>query len=330
LSAPSPPGPPCLALDAGERRQLGELADELAATYTCSDDPGLLERLPLQARALPERLVEFLTALRLHEDPPACVVHLLDIDDSRIGPSPTKRRATPDRGPTRREEMALVLAASLLGDVFSWSTLQGGRIVQDLAPLAAEAHEKSGYGSQTPLEPHTEDAFHPYRCDYLALLCLRNPDAVPTTWAPIDAARITPDQRRVLFESRFRVLPDPEHLRHFGPGPHPWDTPVGILSGDPRAPYVRVDAFFTEIDPADDEAADALAQLSAELERELAPAVLKPGELFVIDNYRAVHGRGTFHARYDGTDRWLKRISVTRDLRRSRKHRSSPSSRVIR
>ncbi|MBP2478023.1 putative NAD(P)/FAD-binding protein YdhS [Crossiella equi] len=34
-------------------------------------------------------------------------------------------------------------------------------------------------------------------------------------------------------------------------------------------------------------------------------------------NKRAVHGRRPFTARYDGTDRWLRRINITADLRRS-------------
>jgi hypothetical protein len=31
-----------------------------------------------------------------------------------------------------------------------------------------------------------------------------------------------------------------------------------------------------------------------------------------------VHGRKPFKARHDGTDRWLKRLDVTLDLRKSR------------
>ncbi len=33
--------------------------------------------------------------------------------------------------------------------------------------------------------------------------------------------------------------------------------------------------------------------------------------------------------RFDGTDRWLKRINVARDLRKSRAVRKAPASRVI-
>ncbi len=56
---------------------------------------------------------------------------------------------------------------------------------------------------------------------------------------------------------------------------------------------------------------------------------LEPGDLLIIDNYRAVNGRKPFQARYDGRDRWLKRIGVTRDLRKSRAARSSADSPIV-
>jgi hypothetical protein len=39
-------------------------------------------------------------------------------------------------------------------------------------------------------------------------------------------------------------------------------------------------------------------------------AALRPGQLLLIDNDVAVHGRAPFTARYDGTDRWLKRVNI--------------------
>ncbi|CAM5724923.1 hypothetical protein STENM223S_05279 [Streptomyces tendae] len=81
--------------------------------------------------------------------------------------------------------------------------------------------------------------------------------------------------------------------------------------------------------PGDPEAAAALEALTAELQRNLTDVVVSPGDLLVIDNYRVVHGRAAFKARFDGTDRWLKKAVVTRDLRKSRAHRKSPAERVL-
>lgn len=56
---------------------------------------------------------------------------------------------------------------------------------------------------------------------------------------------------------------------------------------------------------------------------------LAPGDCVFIDNFRAVHGRKSFRARYDGTDRWLKRLNITRNLRGSRAWRPAADNRVI-
>jgi alpha-ketoglutarate-dependent taurine dioxygenase len=65
------------------------------------------------------------------------------------------------------------------------------------------------------------------------------------------------------------------------------------------------------------------------IDENLTGVALLPGECLFIDNYKAVHGRSSFKARFDGTDRWLKRINIARDLRKSRSFRSAPASRMI-
>ncbi|MGW3067931.1 TauD/TfdA family dioxygenase, partial [Streptomyces sp. NPDC001130] len=58
--------------------------------------------------------------------------------------------------------------------------------------------------------------------------------------------------------------------------------------------------------------------LSDELARVSVAVSLSPGEVLVVDNDLVVHGRVPFRARYDGTDRWLKRASVRVPGRRTR------------
>jgi hypothetical protein len=155
-----------------------------------------------------------------------------------------------------------------------------------------------GSGSELELVWHTEDARYAYRGDYRGLMCLRNPDAVPTTFALIDEVRLEPDQVEVLFEPRFLFRPDPSH-------PSDSDRP--------------------EIE----EARSAMDSLIRAIDENLTGVALLPGECLFIDNYKAVHGRSSFKARFDGTDRWLKRINITRDLRKSRAVRAAPASRVV-
>jgi L-asparagine oxygenase len=44
---------------------------------------------------------------------------------------------------------------------------------------------------------------------------------------------------------------------------------------------------------------------------------LEAGDLLVVDNAVAVHGRSPYSPRFDGTDRWLQRAFVVSDLRPS-------------
>lgn len=81
--------------------------------------------------------------------------------------------------------------------------------------------------------------------------------------------------------------------------------------------------------PEDKEARAALDSLVRAMDEAMIGIALRPGDVLFIDNYKAVHGRSPFKARFDGTDRWLKRINVVRDLRKSRSARGAAASRVI-
>ena len=56
--------------------------------------------------------------------------------------------------------------------------------------------------------------------------------------------------------------------------------------------------------------------------------ILRPGDLLVIDNRRAVHARTEYEALFDGQDRWLQRVFVVDSLADSTAHRQE-RSRII-
>lgn len=92
-----------------------------------------------------------------------------------------------------------------------------------------------------------------------------------------------------------------------------------VLYGDPFDPYITVDPdLMVGLTP---EASAALKRLHVALNEVKRWARLDAGDLLIIDNRRAVHGRSEFEARYDGLDRWLQRVCVVRDLVPSAGHR---------
>lgn len=292
----------------------------------------LIQELPVAARRLPERLLRFLDAFRREEPAGGFVLGGWTVDDDELGPTPAHwRRPAGTASAASVHELYLLLVASVLGDVFAWSTVQDGSLVQDLMPVRGEELEKNAGSSASVLDLHTEDAFSALRCDYLGLLCLRNDDRVPTVYAPFDPARLSREQRRILSEPRYLLLPDEEHLRRAAErGEKPPAPPrTGVLFGGDSTPYLAFDEYFIETGPEDEEARAALAALTGQLQRSRSDVALAPGDLLMVDNYRSVHGRQPFPARYDGRDRWLKRVSVTRDLRRSRAARVDAGSPVV-
>ena len=88
-----------------------------------------------------------------------------------------------------------------------------------------------------------------------------------------------------------------------------------VLSGDRDRPAMVFDADLMV--GTDAEADDALRALGDAVAAHHTSVVLRSGDLLVIDNATAVHGRSPFTPRFDGTDRWLQRTFVVPDLQAS-------------
>jgi hypothetical protein len=311
-----------LALTEEELGEIRLLVREVAARHSSVEGADFLDNVSTYAYEMPRRLRVFLNTFRLTEPSGVCLISGYPVDDAKVGKTPPHWRKKPDGSYTTDVEVFLNLCGALLGDAIAWSHQRDGLMCQDLVPIEGHASKMIGSGSELELVWHTEDASYSYRGDYIGLMCLRNPDAVPTTFALIDEVRLDLDQVEVLFEPRFVFRPDPSH---------PTDSEgekASVLFGDPRFPYVRFDPYCMDR-PETDEARSAMDYLTRAIDENLTGVALLPGECLFIDNYKAVHGRSSFKARFDGTDRWLKRINVARDLRKSRAVRKAPASRVI-
>ncbi|MER8072302.1 hypothetical protein ABTZ59_28830 [Streptomyces sp. NPDC094034] len=234
-----------------------------------------------------------------------------------------------DQDSTLRQDFWLALTASQLGEPIGWSSLQDGRIFNDVLPIRGHEDQQTGHGSDADLELHIEDCFSDQRCDALALLCLRNNDKIPNTIVTATDLDFSDLDLDVLFSPRFLIRPDSEHLRRADDASEARGLARPLLFGSREAPYLRVDVPYTDALPGDVGAEEAFGALAAQLGERAVTVCLGEGDLLLIDNYRALHGRRTFQARYDGTDRWMRKLTVVRDLRRSRGLRGGPGDRVI-
>jgi len=335
-----------IVLSRSETRSIRSVLRRVATQYASPEDPAFLKDATLHAHDLPKRVRAFLNRFRLEEpDAAVCMISGYEVDQAKIGETPSHWRFQGDGLRTLEEEILLVLFSSLLGDVFGWATQQEGRVIHDVLPIRGHQNAQIGTGSEQEITWHNEDAFHPCRGDYVALMCLRNPDRVPTTVAPVDLLELGDEIKDALFEPQFIFRPDYSHSKEFameghedGVNGHPSferrdevskkSEKRAVLFGDRNSAYIQVDPYFMET-PDDPEAQIALNILVAMIDRLLYEIILEPGDFCFIDNYKAVHGRRPFVARFDGTDRWLKRLNITRDLRKSRALRGVGLSRII-
>lgn len=301
------------------RSLLDDLVDEVGLDFESH-----LERLAIRCHELPESIRTTLVRFRLLNEPSGgLVLSGLPIDCEAIGPTPKSHLAADPNEEVRKAAGLHFLLASLLGDPMSQQGVRGGRMILDVCPLPGDEHTQLASSSEGGLDYHCEDAYHDYRPDWVVLMCLRNPDGVPTTFARVDDLQLPEEVRATLHQKRFIISPDSSHSNNA-------DTRrVAVLSGDRRSPYVRIDPAFMPRRLDDESAEKALTTIIGAFDRGLQNVVLAPGEIMFIDNLRTVHGRRPFEPRYDGTDRWLRVLTVAADLRRSAGLRTGKNGRAM-
>ncbi|MBG0851838.1 TauD/TfdA family dioxygenase [Streptomyces spinoverrucosus] len=293
--------------------ELTTAAETLLTAFAGSPShPGLLDQVPAVAASLGEELHH---ACRPSDTPDGLfVLDGLDVDDATLAPTPDHWSSAGDAGAVH--DVALLLISALMGVPIAWEGQQDGRFVHNIVPSPGHEAEQTGASSSVLLSPHTEDAFHPGRAHLLLLACLRNPDAVATTAASVRRVQLTDSDTELLSRPELPILPDDayEEARAYeGEAP-----PVPTLWESQDGPTLRFDPAYTPLDRASAEHRAAYGRLAEELSRVSVAVSLEPGQVLVVDNDLVVHGRVPFKARYDGTDRWLKRSSVRVPGRRTR------------
>ncbi|MFD4748850.1 guanitoxin biosynthesis L-enduracididine beta-hydroxylase GntD [Streptomyces rubiginosohelvolus] len=319
-----------------------ELAQDCLTVYGSAGTAEFQRDVSVIAAELPAGLRAAVNAARLDDRLHALVIRGNPLDEDALEGTPTHWRDADTPG-SRVHAVILALYAALLGDAIGWATQQDGKVITDVLPIPGFEDSLMSSCSEQELGWHTEDAFSTSRADYVGLYCLRSPERIPTTLAGVDLEAIPVRVADVLAQPRFLMLPDASHdpVNNTGAGegnPAAFERlaqqqkeqqRVAVLDGGPQAPVLRIDRDFTIAQGDDPDAADALRWIIGHLDSRLYDLVLEPGDVGFIDNRNVVHGRRSFRPRYDGRDRWLKRVNIVGDLRRTRKDRADAATRVI-
>lgn len=242
------------------------------------------------------------------------------VDQEQMGATPEGWQLeyqNEDRDPVT--EAALLALSGTAGEIFAFARQHAGVQIQNVAPVKGHEYDAVGTGSRGLLDWHSEDAFDDAHPHYVGLLCVRGDVNADTVLAPMDRIVITPDDEAILRQPRFMHGID----KASGGTGRPEDGVLGaVIYGDDGDRFVRVDMDCAAAVAGDDEAAGALQRFHDAADAAGMSVNLRAGDLLLFDNRRVMHARTSFEPRYDGTDRWLQRVIVARDLTASEGRRT--------
>lgn len=305
-----------IALSRPESDECAELLSDWGSLDPVSDASKYVLNAQIQSARLPERLRAALVRFRTDGSQHGGLL----VRGLPIGSVPaTPPHADLGVGSSLDGAKMMSLVAGVLGEQFGFLPELSGSIVQDIIPVPGFEDTQQSISSRVLLELHTETSFTDARADFIGLLCLR-PDPQREAATLISPASgvlrlLEADTVGILSQPRFATTVDASFLRGSGlPGPVTV-KPVRILSGCSDWPRLRAD--FAELSGLDPEAQQAVEDLHRAADAAASAIYLDSGDLLIVDNHSAFHGRTPFTVTRDGKDRWLLRMFVARDLART-------------
>ena len=316
-----------LALTVTEAAQIRKLLDELSLERDLTDQDVFLDRAGVLAHELPRRVRETFYSFKRHEA--AAVLHVAGSPVSLESAGPTPSSYVEAEPGFRLNEAQILhgLYGSLLGEAIGFTSQRAGSAYNSIIPLPGLADvPNSSSGSNHDFGFHIEDAFHPLRPDYLGLACIRNDEGAGTTVASIEGIdNLSEQERAVLFEPRFSIGHNPIHQTSGAVD----ENFQSIFFGSPEYPYFRVNFAALDISQLDGIERSAVVKLHEYLQHNKETLILEGGEYVYVDNFRCAHARDAYTPLPAGRSRWLSRLCLTHDLRKSTAQRADLSSRAI-
>jgi L-asparagine oxygenase len=230
-----------------------------------------------------------------------------------LGPIPPTPLSNGDVDSLRlREPLAILVDRTLrYGKLVGYKQEQDGRLIQHIFPKKANEAQQISGSSKAELALHTESAFHPYKPDYVVLMCLRGDPTAATTYANIEDIMGRLDEATIKelslrqfitrIDDSFRTKGEPDE-----------EIVLPIFEHDTDGWRMTYDEAFMV--GTTEKATIALERLRTAIEETVREVTLVAGDILVIDNKTTVHGRRPFQPRYDGTDRWLIRALVRKEF----------------
>lgn len=322
LNAPTPSpseaierAPDVVTLLPAERERLLALAGELSVSP--SDAPELYCRQARRAaRRMPERLWDLLADFAgKGTESGTMLLDALPVEE--CPPTPPDNRSHLGERTALARVQAIVNHAC--GEMVAYEAEGHGRLYQDMVPNRALAQSQTSLGSRVELELHTEQAFSKLKPDVLSLACLRGHPQAQTYVLPAHLllAQLNPFERKLLRQPLWMTGVDgsfKQEGHEFIEGDE--RGPLPIIAGAEEDPTIIFDQDLMR--GVSEEAHAMVARITEVYHAHRHAHVLQPGQILLVDNIRAVHGRSPFTPSFDGSDRFIVRSFAVRDLVRTR------------
>jgi L-asparagine oxygenase len=309
-----------LSLLPGEVERMRRASLECVACDLVEDAEGFVAQAQRHVSALPDDLADCLRVFRRYGSPTGGLL-IRGLPTFEVPATPADPKLA--IGTTVTAAGLLGIISAVIGDQYGFRPELNGHIIQDIVPVPGFEQTQQSISSNAELYTHVELAFTDDRADNLVLFCLRadHERIAGTTLSPIEAMLplLSDNAIEILRQPCFRTTVDRSFLRGIGRDAPIYTGPIRVFTGCIERPRIRAD--FAETTGTSRDAQAALDELRWAAEKVAVVIRLEPGDLLVIDNHHAFHGRTPFRARWDGGDRWLLRTSTTRDLSRSAAHR---------
>lgn len=309
-----------------EARVIRSLLDEVRTFRQMLNQDVFFEHAAVIAHELPKRIRQEFYSFKREEAASALLVRYNPVLAGGPGPTPSDYGELSPDYELNDLQLLQGLYGSLLGEAVGFTSQRNGSLYTSIIPRREhEGRGNSSAGSRLTFGFHTEDAFHPARADYVSLACMRNIERAATTLSCVDDVVLTEEERDALFQPRFQIGHNPIHSTSGVVA----EEKQAILFGHPDRPYVRINAAMLAVEDYKGVERRALEKLLDYFVSNRASVTLEPRDCLFIDNYRCVHSRDAFEARYGPDARWLSRVVFACDLRKSRALRLNQLSRAI-
>lgn len=332
-------------LEESEVMTIESLIEELRERFNTVEQESFGDECQLAAHQMPLRLRRLFHDFRNRKiEDGYLLLKGFPLSDEAIGPTPPHWDAPWINERILREEIYQCLVSSCLGEIFGWLTQEKGRYLRHIVPIETDRNEQLGGSSNVVLLWHVEEAFHPQRADMMTIMCYRNNEEACTNICSTSDLEIPAHYWQVLSQRRFFIDPDKSHFPENNQSAH-WQLdqesfakirqflqspePVAVLTGKRGQENLLIDEAFMRAAPGDGEAQEALSWLFQHMNERKHEIIMEPGDLLVIDNRMTAHGRSQYVPQYGAKARWLRRVNITADLRKSFEWKMKPYGRTI-